>query len=67
MVTLDRRTGRLHAANLGDSGFMIVRVFHFVRERSLVSLGFRSGFSLGFSLGFSFGRERSLVSLGFRV
>ena len=41
VVTLDRRTGRLHAANLGDSGFMIVRVFHFGRERSLVSLGFR--------------------------
>ena len=28
---------QLRAANLGDSGFMIVRVIHFEHERSLVS------------------------------
>jgi protein phosphatase PTC7 len=37
VVSLDRSSGRLRVANLGDSGLMIVRVMHFEHERSLVS------------------------------
>ena len=37
VVSLDRATGRLRAANLGDSGFMLVRVLHFEHGRSLTS------------------------------